>query len=213
MGATARSEAPQLQPRPFSFDINLTGSWQTQFDRKIERRLSALRGQYTNAEAYQASVNGGDPLVYEVFEIHRPAEAGEMLNGLSVVHPGKVGAEYYMTKGHYHSVRNTAEIYHCLRGHGYLLMENENGEWTAEEFRPGRVVYVTPGWAHRSVNVSPSEDLITFFAYPGHAGHDYATIETSGFRKLIVDKHGEAAIVDNPFWSQAAALESDAVRS
>jgi glucose-6-phosphate isomerase len=194
-----------LQTKPFGFNINLTGAWQTQFDGKIERRLSALSGQYDDQSAFQALLDSGDPLIYEVYEIHRPHNSGELLSGVSVVHPGKVGQEYYMTKGHYHLVRETAEIYYCLRGQGYLLMENEDGEWCAEEFRPGRVVYVPPGWAHRSVNVSPSEDLITFFAYPGHAGHDYATIETCGFRKLIVEQDGRPAIVNNPRWTQTAA--------
>jgi len=38
--------------------------------------------------------------------------AGELLFGVSIVHPGKVGNEFYMTKGHFHTVLETAEIYH-----------------------------------------------------------------------------------------------------
>jgi oxalate decarboxylase/phosphoglucose isomerase-like protein (cupin superfamily) len=45
-----------------------------------------------------------------------------------------------------------------------------------------------PRWAHRSVNASLDEDLITFFIYPGDAGHDYGTIEQQGFRKLVVEQ-------------------------
>ena len=41
---------------------------------------------------------------------------------------------------------------------------------------------------------------MTFFAYPGNAGHDYGTIETQGFRKLVVERDGQMAIVDNPRW-------------
>lgn len=193
-----------MQRKPFSFDITLSGAWREQFDRKLERSLSALTGQFSDSAAFQAMVDDGDPVVYEVFEMLRPEHAGELLHGLSIVHPGKVGSEYFMTKGHFHAVRDTAEIYHCLGGHGMLLMEDENGKWEAEEFRPGRVVYVTPGWAHRSINLSATEDLTMFFAYPGHAGHDYATIETNGFRKLIVDRDGVAAIIDNPAWSPSA---------
>ena len=112
----------------------------------------------------------GDPLIYEVFENRRPETAGELLSGLSVVHPGRVGNEYFMTKGHYHAVRGTAEIYYCLEGKGVLVMENEAGETSVEEFSPGRVVYVTPGSAHRSVNTG-ADDLVTVFVYPGHCGH------------------------------------------
>jgi len=50
------------------------------------------------------------------------------------------------------------------------------------------------------VNTSPTEDLVTFFVYPGNAGHDYGTIETQGFRKLVVERNGVPVIVDNPRW-------------
>ena len=56
-----------------------------------------------------------------------------------------------------------------------------------------------PRWAHRSVN-SGADDLITFFAYPGNAGHDYGTIEQNGFRKLVIERDGRPAIIDNPRW-------------
>jgi glucose-6-phosphate isomerase len=39
-----------------------------------------------------------------------------------------------------------------------------------------------------------------FFVYPGNAGHDYGTIETQGFKKLVVEKAGKPDIVDNPRW-------------
>ncbi len=72
-----------------------------------------------------------------------------------------------------------------------------------EELSAGRVLYVPPRWAHRSVNISAEEDLVMFFAYPGNAGHDYGTIETQGFRKLVIDKGSGPEVVDNPRWSPA----------
>jgi glucose-6-phosphate isomerase len=141
--------------------------------------------------------------LYEVYEIKRPEVAGEILHGISIVHPGKVGDEYFMTKGHFHTVLDTAEIYYTLKGRGFMVMENPEGEFTVEELAAGRVLYVPPRWAHRSINVKSDEDLVMFFAYPGHAGHDYGTIETQGFRKLIVDKGNGPEILDNPRWSPA----------
>jgi glucose-6-phosphate isomerase len=41
------------------------------------------------------------------------------------------------------------------------------------------------------------EDLVTFFVYPAHAGHDYATIDVTGFRKRVFEFNGVATIVDN----------------
>ena len=188
--------------RPFGFDLTGPCAPPVAFDGHIERRLSALRGQFSDQEAY-ARLLVSDPLIYEVYEMRRPEVAGELLHGISIVHPGRVGEEFYMTKGHFHSVRATAEIYYCLRGHGTLLMENEAGDWAAEMLTPGRVLYVSPGWAHRSINTGDLEDLVTFFVYPGHAGHDYATIEERGFRKLVLASGRGFEIVDNPRWFAA----------
>jgi glucose-6-phosphate isomerase len=83
-----------------------------------------------------------------------------------------------------------------------MLMENPEGDVQVEEFVPGRAVYVPGRYAHRSINTSPDEPLITFFAFPGDAGHDYGTIETKGFRKIVVDRGGAPELVDNPRWAE-----------
>jgi len=76
------------------------------------------------------------------------------------------------------------------------------GEAVAEG-RLGRVLYVPPRWAHRSVNTSASEDLVFFFVYSGHFGHDYDSIEEIGFRKLVLERGRQPVIVDNPRWIAA----------
>ncbi|MCB8984158.1 MAG: glucose-6-phosphate isomerase [Ardenticatenaceae bacterium] len=163
-----------------------------------------MKGQFLDEAAYEALLNAANPLLYEVYELQRPVQPGELQHGISIVHPGKVGSEYHMTKGHFHEVLETGEVYYCLKGQGYMVMETPEGEWAVEALSPGRVLYVLPRWAHRSVNVSPDEDLITFFIYPGNAGHDYGTIEQQGFRKLIVEQEGQPAVVDNPRWERTA---------
>ena len=35
---------------------------------------------------------------------------------------------------------------------------------------------------------------------PGDAGHDYGTIEEKGYRKLVVERDGRPAVIDNPKW-------------
>ena len=189
-----------MKSRPYGYQILLPDERGSSFDNHIERRLSSLRNKFSDGEAVQAMLDSGDPLIYEVYENRRPETAGELLSGLSIVHPGRVGNEYFMTKGHYHLVRDTAEVYYCMQGKGALLMENEAGDTAVEKFYPGRVVYVTPCWAHRSINTG-EEDLVTFFVYPGHAGHDYGTIDATGFRKCMVERDGLPAVVDNPQWS------------
>ena len=185
---------------PFTFDLVFPEALPSKFDQHLVRRLSSMKGQFADGPAYVARAAKEDVVLYEVYELHRPEVTGELLHGISIVHPGKVGDEYFMTKGHFHTVLETAEIYQCLKGEGVMVMETPEGEWAVETLRPGRILYVPPRWAHRSVNTGRQEDLVTFFVYPGHAGHDYGTIETQGFRKLMVEVNGRPQVADNPRW-------------
>ncbi len=189
-----------MKTAPFGFDMVGPDFVPSSYDNHIQRHLSKMKGQYLDSAAFDALLAQGDTLLYEVYELRRPEIEGELLHGVSVVHPGKVGDEYFMTKGHYHAVLETGEVYYCLKGQGYMVMETPEGEWAVEPFYPGRVLYVLPRWAHRSVNVSSNEDLVFFFTYPGNSGHDYGTIEAQGFRKLVVERDGKPAIIDNPRW-------------
>jgi glucose-6-phosphate isomerase len=186
---------------PFTFDIIQAESvLLSQFDNYTIRNLSSLKDQFLDTQAYERMLAKENTLVYEVYEIRRPETAGELLHGISIIHPGKVGDEYFMTKGHFHAVLETAEVYYCLRGEGTMVMETPEGEWAVEQVRPNKVLYIPPRWAHRSVNTSLTEDLVTFFIYPGNAGHDYGSIEKQGYRKLVIERDGLPAIVDNPRW-------------
>lgn len=189
-----------MSDRPYTFDVSVAEAILSHFDNHIVRRLSAMKGQFADQEAYEAMLSKEDIVLYEVYELHRPEVAGEMLHGLSIVHPGKVGDEFFMTKGHFHTVLETAEVYYCLKGEGVMVMETPEGEWAMEPLRPDKVLYVPPRWAHRSVNTGSDGDLVTFFVYPGNAGHDYGSIEKQGFRKLVVERDGAPEIVDNPRW-------------
>lgn len=183
---------------PFSFSLPSPDVIPSRVDNHIIRTLSALKGQFLDQDTYNKMLAEDDRLIYEVYEIKRPEVEGEMLMGISIVHPGKVGNEFFMTKGHFHSVLETSEIYYCLRGEGFMVMETPEGNTSVEPLSPGKVLYVPPRWAHRSVCTSRLEDLVTFFAYPANAGHDYGTIERSGFRKLVVDGDQGPEIIDNP---------------
>jgi glucose-6-phosphate isomerase len=192
-----------MKTGPFTFSIDLPSGKPTYYENHLERRLSAMEGQFHDVNAYDNIMEYSNPILYEVYEISRPEVAGELINGISILHPGKIGDEFYMTKGHFHTVLNTAEIYYCLQGKGVMVMETPEGEWSVENLSPGNVLYVPPRWAHRSVNIGHEEALITFFAYPGNAGHDYGTIETQGYRKLIIEQEGEMAIINNPRWKSS----------
>ena len=191
-----------MNDTPFTFKIEGPDFIPSHFNNHIQRRLSDMRGQYLDEATYQAKLSQQDVLIYQVYELKRPEVAGELLHGISIVHPGNVGDEFFMTKGHYHAVLETAEIYYILKGVGYMVMETPEGDYAVEELSAHKVLYVPPRWAHRSVNINKDEDLVMFFAYPGNSGHDYGTIETMGFRKLVVEREGEVTIIDNPRWKK-----------
>jgi glucose-6-phosphate isomerase len=187
---------------PYSFSIPTPHYIPSRFDHHIQRNLSDLHGYFLDHNAYAMAVNQQNTLVYEVYELHRPASSGELLQGISIIYPGKVGCEFYMTKGHFHAVIDTSEVYYCLAGEGFMVMETPEGESSVEPLSPGKVLYVPPRWAHRSVCTSRQKPLVIFFVYPGHAGHDYGTIESQGFRKLVMDGEKGIEIIDNPRWKK-----------
>jgi glucose-6-phosphate isomerase, archaeal len=166
----------------------------------IQRRLSDMAGMYLDEQRRAEMVTTEDSLVYEFYDMAVPERPGAIAYGTTILYPGKVSEEYFMTKGHFHSILDTAEVYYCLRGKGLLLMENPEGDWEAQEMTPGAAVYVPERFAHRSINTDPNEPLVSFFAFPGDAGHDYGTIETQGFRKLVVNRNEKTEIIDNPRW-------------
>jgi glucose-6-phosphate isomerase len=186
--------------KPFTFEVNIEDEIIPNNDNHIVRKLSSMKDQYMDVKAYDDLMKSGDVLLYEVYEKRASEKPGELIQGMSIVHTGKVGSEYYMTKGHFHSILKTAELYYCLKGCGYMMMETPEGLWQAEKLKSGTALYVPGSWAHRSINTSSSEDLVTLFCYPADAGHDYATIEIKGFRKLMVEKEGKPEIIDNPKW-------------
>lgn len=113
---------------------------------------------------------------------------------ISKLLPGRVGEEFWMTKGHYHTILGTAEIYFCLRGEGYMLMKTTDGRVAAERMTRGQMVYVPPYWAHRSVNTSAIDPLISFCVYPAEAGHNYGDIITQGFPQRVFWRNQQIVI-------------------
>lgn len=165
-----------------------------------KRHLSDMRGMYADTQAFDAMILRKNTLVYEFHSMPVPERAGDLAFGCSIVYPGKVGNEYFMTRGHFHTMLETGETYFCLSGHGYMMMENPEGDWRALELKPGRTVYVPRRYAHRSICVGKDEPLVTFYTFAADAGHDYGTIESKGFRKLLVEENGQPSVVDNLKW-------------
>jgi glucose-6-phosphate isomerase len=184
------------KPSVFSFALE-TGISEGRESSK--RYLSNLRGMVADEAALEEMIKKENALIYEFYEVGVPEHPGDLAFGTSICYPGKIGGEYFMTKGHFHSILETAEVYLCVKGRGLILMESPEGECSHEVLTPGKMAYVPKRWAHRSVNIG-AETFVQFFAFRADAGHDYGTIETKGFRKLVVERGGDFAVIDNPKW-------------
>ncbi|MBO4770879.1 MAG: cupin domain-containing protein [Clostridia bacterium] len=183
---------------PFSVDFDFVSGLSEKAE-STKRMLSQMKGMFADDEAYEKELSEGDRMVYEFYELGCPEEAGNLAFGTSITYPGKVGNEYHMTKGHFHTILETAEVYYCLSGEGYMMMENPEGDVRVAKLTPGEALYVPERYAHRSINTGDTP-LVTFFVFRGDAGHNYGTIETKGYRKLIVEEDGAPAVIDNPKW-------------
>jgi len=87
----------------------------------LQRRLSDMASYYAERDTVQARLQAGDdPLIYEVENIHLPEEDGHLPHCTTTIYAGKVGAEYFMTKGHFHAKREQGEVYIGLAGMGSL---------------------------------------------------------------------------------------------
>jgi len=158
-----------------------------------------MKDMFHDTKAAEEILKTEDPVIYEWHELGCPERAGDLAFGTTILYPGCVGDEYYMTKGHFHTILETAEVYYMLDGEGYMVMENPEGDTIEMPLKKGEVVYVPRRYAHRTVNTG-TVPLRTFYVFDADAGHDYGTIETKGYHKMIVERDGKPAIVDNPNW-------------
>ncbi len=132
-----------------------------------------------------------DAVIYEVYEAE---PLGNTCTAITILKPGKVGNEYFMTKGHFHEDGDSGETYIGLKGNGMVIMQTRDGRTAEIQIHPGSVACIPPGWAHRTINIG-KEDFIMVAVFPACSGHDYGSIEKKGFIKRVVEKNGKPQII------------------
>lgn len=177
---------------PFSATVDLdSGRIDPTAGPLVTRYLGDMRGMY------QQPIEDVDRLVYEVHYVETPVTSSDLAACTTILYPGKVGDEFHMTKGHYHAVRDRAEIYFTLSGQGELVLALEDGSHETLPMRPGSADYIPGHWAHRSVNTG-NEPLVFFAVYIADAGYDYGTIEEEGFPVVLTDGQHGLEVTRNP---------------
>jgi len=162
----------------------------------IIRKLSDMVDMYQNQEVIKETLKE-NPIIYKFYNVEIPEDKGHLQHCISIVYPGKIGGEYYMTKGHFHKIKDTAEIYLTLKGRGKLVMQTPDNECKILEMKEGSISYIPPYWAHRTINIG-KEPLIFFGVYRGDAGHNYGIIEKKGMAIIVFEEEGKPGIKNNP---------------
>jgi len=139
------------------------------------RRLTDLASTFEDHAAYEAALAKEDSVVYYVHVVHPEPGEGDLAYGTTVLMPGKIGDEYYMTRGHRHISSTACEVYLGLTGTGALIIRAEDGEAQVLPIKPGVAAYSPPGAAHRLVNTG-AEPFITFAVWAAAAGQDYDSV-------------------------------------
>lgn len=172
--------------QPWSAHVDLQAAMMWPISDIVTCRLSDMPGHYADQEAELALLQSDDPLIYRAEEIIAPGTRGELHTSITTIFPGRVGDEYFMSKGHYQVRADAVKVYLCLTGSGYLLTQNTQGETHEFEMSPGTLVYCAADWAQRAVNTGNSP--FAYFKYwPAEGEHDYQRIiDEGGFRKRVL---------------------------
>jgi glucose-6-phosphate isomerase len=155
----------------------------------VTRTIRDLKGIFHDEDAYSAMAP--DAVVYEVKSFLPVPEGtpGGLYFGVTSLYPGKVGNEYFMTKGHFHACIDRAEYYWGLEGEGMLILMDEQRNVWAERMFPGSLHYISGHVAHRVANIGSR--ILSFAAcWSSDAGHNYAEIAENGFARRLICKNG-----------------------
>lgn len=158
-----------------------------------EKTLGAMRAIFEDQTA--ASKMDPDTVICHIeIRVAVPdGTEGGLFFATSFLMPGKVGNEFFMTKGHFHEKREAAEYYWGISGKGLLLLMDESGTCSAEKVEKGTLHYIGGNIAHRLINTG-SEVLAVGACWPSDAGHNYEEITKKGFSVRVFERDGEIYI-------------------
>ncbi|NAZ36348.1 glucose-6-phosphate isomerase family protein [Rubellimicrobium sp. CFH 75288] len=181
---------------------------------RYDKRLKDLAGLYADEAAFAEAVRrDGARTVYRVDEVRPPVAHGGLIIGTTAMEPGRIGREFFLTRGHIHAIPNRPETYRGESGSGVMLLESPEGDVRVLAISPGVTVVVPPFWIHRSVNTG-ADRLVMTFCYPADAGQDYAIIERAGGMRLRIMDDGAGGWIAEPnrHWRGRSAEEIKAIR-
>ena len=166
-----------------------------------QKQLKDLSGIYADNAAFEQAMRSlADEVVYEVTDFRSNALRGDLIFGVTRMSPGRIGDEFFMTRGHIHAIGNRPETYYGEFGAGVMLLESPHGDVRIIEIKPRTLCYVPPFWIHRSINTG-DDQLVMSFCYPSDSGQDYSVIARSGGMKqrIVADAAGWKAVPNQAY--------------
>jgi len=119
----------------------------------------------------------GRKLIYEVF-----VKVIDFVNlAVTVIEPGKVSGEFFMTRGHRHR-KQSPEFYVLLEGKGKLLVEKD-GKSRVVELKKNGIALMPAGYSHRLIN-NGRQRLKVLTIFNENSGRSYGV----EFRKRFFGK-------------------------
>lgn len=166
IGIDLRHEVGKDLFEPFDLDLDfITGEIKN--CNRVPIKLSSIKHLYSKTETNKI-LKISNPTIYSIYEHKVPKRKGHFVALTTIINPGKIGNDYYMTEGFEHKDVSSAEILLCLNGVGTVLMQAEFGNSIAIKISKGKICYIPPYWSYRVVNTSKKDNLsffCTFSAY------------------------------------------------
>jgi len=131
------------------------------------RRLKDVVPWFSNKKAIaEALRKNKNKVIYETF-----TDKFSPINlTLTVINPGTIGKEYYMTKGHIHR-KKVPEFYILLEGRGKLIIQKQS-KVKVIDLKKGEIALIPIGYAHRLINTGKKK-LKVLTIYDQESKPDY----------------------------------------
>ena len=190
----------QANDYPISVQFDFASGKFDPVEIRDDRNLSDLQMMFQDKTVVAEILADADPLIYEIWYHPFETSKSDMALGVTRLLPGKIGDEYHMTKGHIHERDDQPEIYFCVQGEGYLLLQTIDGEFPRRTLeRRHHLAYSAdvgaPRRQYRKRNAGLCS-LLPFERRPRLRPH-----YRKGFRQLLLEREGRPTLVDSPRWT------------
>ena len=129
-------------------------------DRILIRKFKDIKDRFKDTTKIK-----NNSLIYKVYI----KDYNTFETGLTVIEPGTINKEFYMTKGHKHK-KSRSEIYMLLKGKGKLVIQNKQTKIL--DLKKDKIYSIPKKAGHRLINTGKTR-LEVLTIYSKDSGHDY----------------------------------------